>query len=484
VGYILLILVVPFALVVLILLNLSLRRLWGELAYAIVVTAVAVWALGQIGAVKEVLGHFSVQPYSLKRALLWSTFALVALPVAWVHRWYGVFLLALGPLAALVLYLLGKPDWRSPWVSAAGGICLVLLVGATVGPLVGALKPAENAPDAAEERTENRALAEQVRPILFFDGVEQRFPADVAELMRLEHVHSCRDAIPRDKCDLVTRPEGLDLGADYLKFDDVPFPRGGGEASAYYYRVVDDRPGWIFVDYWWFFTRNPTPIVGGAMCAPGFRIPGTTCHDHPADWEGITVVLRPCPQGRVRCATTASGDVRRWAPVAVRYAQHEFIVSYEWEPTLESLWSGIKRDPLRPIVFVARDSHASYAGRCRRLCKQFRLGVLRREGTHNGRTQWHWNEPRCGDCLLPLPITSGGAPAEWNAFKGKWGKQNCLLGGAYCDATGAPKAPPEQDRYTTPWQKGPWLCLANPNDRDSRGVRRCARAETPEEFLQ
>jgi hypothetical protein len=391
----------------------------------------------------------------------------------------------LGPLAALVLYLTRNADdppwWRSPSLGAAGGIVLVLVAAATIPPRIAARAPT-NAPSAAAERPEERALAERVRPILLFDEVEQRFPVDLDAVMARGEVEACREAFGRDVCEPMRSAEEIDLGADYFDFEDVRGAKGGGIDSAYYYRVVGDRPGRIYIDYWWFFTRNPTPVVGGAFCAPGFRLPGKTCHDHPSDWEGVTVVLGPCPGTGVSCVSAADGV--RWAPIAVRYAQHEFVVSYPWRPTLLRLWVDVHRpDPLRPVVFVARDSHASYPDRCRRSCKQFRLGSLRREGTHDGDISWNWNGSGCGDCLQPLPITAEEAPAEWSAFDGRWGDQHCLLSGAYCDVTGAPRAPPQQDRYTEPWRAGPWICLVEPNNEQSKALRRCARSASPEGAL-
>jgi hypothetical protein len=92
--------------------------------------------------------------------------------------------------------------------------------------------------------------------------------------------------------------------------------------------VVDkDRPTRIYVDYWWYFTRNPSPIGAAVGCAPGARWVGVTCHDHPSDWEGVTVVLGPCPDGSRDCVRSGG---ERYAPLAVRYAQHEHLVSYSW----------------------------------------------------------------------------------------------------------------------------------------------------------
>jgi hypothetical protein len=484
-GYILVGVLLVCALGGLILFNLSLRALWSELVYSIVVTTLVLWELGRIPVIREALDHFGHPGLSVKRAFIWSAFVLVAVPVAIVHWPYDPMLLALGPLLSVVLYVRRTPGdprwWRSPVVGAAGGIVLVL-AAAALPPRIGAARAATTAPPAAAERADARALAAAVRPLLLFDEGEQRFPVDIEAVMARGDVDACREALGRDPCEPMRTPEDIDLGADYFDFEDVRGAAGGGDATAYYYRVVE-RPPRIYVDYWWYFTRNPTPVAPGVFCAPGFRLAGKTCHEHASDWEGVTVVLGTCPTHGRPCVMDADGE--RWTPVAVRYAQHEFLVSYSWRPTLERLWADVPNlAPLRPVVYVARNSHASYPARCRRKCKQFRsfLGRGVAESAHDGRLAWTANAT-CGDCLQPLPLTTAGEPAEWNAFDGRWGDQHCLLSGAYCDATGAPRAPPRQSRYGRPWQPGPWLCLAEPTDRASRALRRCARSQSPDHPL-
>jgi hypothetical protein len=484
-AYILVTLLLLFALGALILFNLSLRELWSELVYSIVITTLVLWELGRIPVVRDALDHFGQTGLSIKRAFIWSAFVLVAVPVAVVHWPYGPVLLALGPILALVLFLRWDPGeprwWRSPVVGAAGGIVLVL-AAAAVPPRIGAARAATEAPPAAQERSEARMLAEAVRPRLLFDEGEVRFPVDIGAVMARGDVKACREALGRDTCDPMRKAEDIDLGADYFDFEDIRGTTGGGDATAYYYRVVE-RPKRIYVDYWWYFTRNPTPVAPGVFCAPGFRLAGKTCHEHASDWEGVTVVLGPCSGGGQSCTPAADGA--RWTPIAVRYAQHEFLVSYPWRPTLERLWADVpNREALRPVVYVARDSHASYPVRCRRSCKQFRsfFGRAVAESAHDGRLTWAANDT-CDDCLQPLPLTTDGEPAEWNAFDGRWGDQHCLLSGAYCDASGAPRAPPRQSRYKRPWQPGPWLCLAKPRDMGSTALRRCAGSQSPDGVL-
>ena len=61
---------------------------------------------------------------------------------------------------------------------------------------------------------------------------------------------------------------------------------------------------------------------------------------------------------------------------------------------------------------------------------------------------------------VTLPLTTSGDPALWNAFPGRWGEQKCILGGAYCDLSGAPKGPSFQTRYKEPDGEVDEYCLS------------------------
>lgn len=483
-AYVLMPLLLLCAFASLIALNLLLRDLWGELAYAILVTGVALWALSQTRPVRRVLVRLGVRPFSVRRAILWATFALVALPVAGDRGWRGLLVL-LAPLVGLAIYR-AVQALRSPeddrgykpraWPWAVAGMILLLLLVQAVPP------PAENdqesgaLPVAAGENAGHATLALRVRPYLLFDRREARFPLDIEDAARAGRISSCSG----DECEGVRRAAALDRSANFVEIADFTGERGGGPGSAYYYHVVDkDRPNRIYVDYWWYFTRNPSPVGAAVGCGPGARWVGITCHDHPSDWEGVTVVLGPCPAGRQDCVR--SGE-ELWAPLAVRYAQHEHVVSYPWS-TLTELWRGYPdRKPARLLVYVARDSHASYPAPCAGECKQYANYPLlnadlpfvdekRDEGAHDGRLEWNYNDTcsqkedgddaSAADCLEPMPITTAGLAASWNAFRGKWGRQTCILAGAYCDTSKAPGSPAGQGRYRDPGQPGPWLCVAD-----------------------
>ena len=103
----------------------------------------------------------------------------------------------------------------------------------------------------------------------------------------------------------------------------------------------------------------------------------------------------------------------------------------------------------RPLVFAALSSHASYATPCnsRVSCLQIvHKGVPERR---SGEFSWTNNRGCVDECLKPLP-TRRGLPSEWNAVKGRWGSQHCILFGTVCDTQIAPAAPGFQERYKDP----------------------------------
>jgi hypothetical protein len=467
-------LLILFGLAVLILLNVAHRSLWGQVLYAVAITTAVVWAIG-----RAVCRTLDIPMISVQRSLLWAVFAIVAFPVAIAHGTFAVLLLFGLPLLWLVIHVfrawfLGRRGEPPPWIGLIAGLAALTLFVVLTPRVASTESPPRAAAIVTEEDQEQAALARRVRPVLLFHSSEARFPVNIGTAIAERLIEACRTALGSEPCKVIDRESDVDLAADYLHVADVVGPRGGGPNSSIYYRVVPagDR---VYVDYWWYFTRNPNPVASGVFCAPGFQLPGLTCHEHPSDWEGATVVLGPCETFGPPC--TRFGD-RRWAPVAVRYAQHEFVVSYAWQPTLLRLWRGWDRPVLRPLVFVANNSHASYPNACSRLCKQIRtvLGAGVSEGAHDGRIRWS-QDGDCEACVRRLPLTRDGEPALWNAFDGRWGTQTCILAGSYCDAARAPGAPSKQSRYRDPGEPGPWLCLTHPNDPGTLGLRHCGRAD-------
>jgi hypothetical protein len=467
------------ALIALVVLNLSLRAwgLWGDLAFAVTVTTIVLWVLIQTTRPLLRRGRFRAFP----RALAAAVTALVGVPVAAVTSPAGAILLGapfVGWMALLLVRLRGEVRVRAPrdwpqalayvplprlWPAALTGVALVLLFVALRPPL----SPADTVPravPAAELNDADAELAAQFRPLLFFDTGEQRYPLDIEAAIEDGRIRMCRRGVSGDDCNELETAADIDDSFEYLDVADAPPPRrGGDDRSAYYYHVVPGAGARIYVDYWWFYSRNPSPVADDVFCGPGLRTPPFTCQEHAGDWEGLTVVVEPCQAVSDICVE-AGGSLLE--PVAVRYPQHNRVEQHGWSELVER-WRNLPRPtnstlgPVwdefvlptaaehgpHPLVFVARNSHASYPVPCLRECKQESGGLP--EGRFDAGQPWTHNTD-CNDCLKPLPLTKAGAPALWNAFSGPWGAQRCILGGAYCDLSAAPRGPSHQKRYRNP----------------------------------
>lgn len=447
-------------------LNVLLRAggLWGDLAFAVIVTMAVLWALSRV--TRPLLGR-GKEFKAFPRALAASLLGLIGIPVALVTWPIGTALLA-APFLAWVVVLLarrfGSLTTRLPplWAASLVAVGLVLLfVG--VRPSLSSTDRVPRAVPPAQLEEVDADLAERFRPLLFFDSGEQRYPLDIEDAISDGRIEMCRRGLRGDQCEHVESPAAIDDSFDYLEVSDAPPPRRGGDSgSAYYYHVVREGPD-VYVDYWWFYSRNPSPVAGEVFCGPGLRTPPFTCQEHSGDWEGLTMVLEACETASSRCAEVG-GELLR--PAAVRYGQHEHVVEYDWDE-LDALWSNFPHpasaalgpvwasfvlpaaaEPgTRALVFVARNSHASYPFACFRSCRQETRDLP--EGRFDGGQPWTHND-ECAGCLKPLPVTETGEPALWNAFSGRWGAQRCILGGAYCDLAGAPRGPSLQRRYADP----------------------------------
>jgi hypothetical protein len=451
---------------VLVSLNVLLRAggLWGDLAFALVVTTAVLWALFRV---TRPLLRRGKEFRPLPRAISATVFALIGVPVAVVSRPLGAVLLALPILVwAVTLFVHRIGRFRIPhpslWAAALVGVGLMLAYVA-LRPSLASTERVPRAVPAAQLEELDIDVAEQFRPFLFFDSGEQRYPLDIEDAIADGRVEMCKGALRGDVCERLETAARIDDSFDYLEFSDAPPPRRGGDSgSAYYYHVIREGRA-VFVDYWWFYSRNPSPVAGEVFCGPGLRTPPFTCQEHSGDWEGLTVVLEPCEEPSARCVNV-SGELLQ--PTAVRYGQHEFVVEYTWN-RLRGLWRSLPHPTsaalgpvweasvlpaaaaagTRPLAFVARNSHASYPFACFRSCKQETRDLP--EGRFDGGQPWTHNAD-CEGCLKPLPLTSTGEPASWNAFSGRWGAQRCILGGAYCDLAGAPRGPSLQERYDDP----------------------------------
>lgn len=352
------------------------------------------------------------------------------------------------------------------WLGRRGGALSIQKSGSQVVTDT-ALHAATEAPTAREDM----ALAMKYRPVLLFDGREPvDTPLDIGSFFATGRVELCREQAIATPCETVRDSSQLINGATHLRID-LPRPRipshdrtpvspeqvagaappgpTANTTSTIYVHAVPVTSGGqklVYLDYWWYLPYNPAGTASGASCRVGLAIPGVTCFDHQSDWEGVTVVV---------------DRTNEPALVAVQYAEHSDVVRYPWD-YLRGIWqgsayapftSGIEDAEHRPLVFVARGSHASYATPCTQACHQVAAALT--DNARRGNDPWPGNyTPACtaAACLKPLPTRNHGAePALWNAFEGTWGERHCIL--VYvCDADNAPVAPANQNRYKHPWQ--------------------------------
>ena len=246
------------------------------------------------------------------------------------------------------------------------------------------------------------ALAIAHRPDLRFDTHETvPKPLDVGAMFERGHMSMCEAGQKlRSLCVALQAGDELRAGFNHLAFDTKAVIDDADIPSRIYFHAVhapatdDAHPdGLILLDYWWYLPDNPAGSGSGAFCGPGFSIGGATCFDHQSDWEGVTVILD---------ARHPSG-----APVAVNYAEHEGSVRYSWA-ALRRLWAQTKArtdDPVRPVVFSARGTHASYPVGVRS-----QLVPARRGAGHEGHLGPDRPLPRRGEGTGPGTPTTGARP--------------------------------------------------------------------------
>jgi lysophospholipase L1-like esterase len=310
-----------------------------------------------------------------------------------------------------------------------------------------ALKLAAHTPTSDQDL----ALAATHRPALLFDSDEPYpTPLNIERLLASGEMKLCEKGQALGSvCSAVDESADLHNRASHLAYEPDELAEIRDESTIYVNvtRSGNERPNKIYLDYWWYFPLNPAGAGGGAFCGAGFVIAGITCFDHQGDWEGVTVVLD---------ADSPSGS-----PAAVSYAQHNRVVRYSWE-ALQSMWDKERErfrqgidTKLRPLVFVARGSHASYPTSCSADKCSIKLPgapAHLKENRHDGDNRWPDGTQACPSfCLSALPVRSTGqGPALWNAFDGGWGTSKCVLV-VVCTKDDPPRSPSFQDRYRSPW---------------------------------
>lgn len=303
-------------------------------------------------------------------------------------------------------------------------------------------------------------LAERFRPWLRFDSGERWLPVSVASLVS-EH----RDGKPaqefctRSQAGVSCEPidgmkdfegfvsESSALGASTFvkiaghRLDEYRAPErpaacvktglldcGEAPSSAIYYRVTESNER-FYVDYWWFLRYNHVPVVDKTCF-----VETELCDEHQGDWEGVTLVTLPKDRQHLDYAV---------------YAAHKGRFRYPAEQ--------LRMHDGRPVVFVARGTHASYPRPCSsQVCPQpiALVGSIPRPDTSaDGGRPWPRNGKDCepeteGSCLRPLPSPQPGE-SVWTTWPGLWGG-TC---GKVCGSDGpqSPESPGLQPRFRGPW---------------------------------
>ena len=303
----------------------------------------------------------------------------------------------------------------------------------------------ESLPIAAASALPEGAIAH--RPIILFDTDERfRTPLDVDQMLATGDVQLCPEGTGLlADCRTLRGVTDLRNGFGNLRFDtqqiDDAVDQDRIRTTIYVHAVPDQlHRGWTDIDYWWYLADNPADTARGAMCGAGLVIPEITSFDHQSDWEGVTVVL--------------DEDKR---PVAVHFAAHNHVINVPWS-TLQAALSGKGRlrryaghpdVAERPLVFVARGTHAAYPLPCdSSTCEG---DTAFEDNRHNGQHEWPEQPCSTDACVTAFPRTPSGGDASWNAYKGQWGSAVCIAKDIYCARSNAPKAPGTQGRYMRPW---------------------------------
>lgn len=164
-----------------------------------------------------------------------------------------------------------------------------------------------------------------------------------------------------------------------------------------------DRPGLLALQYWFFWYHNPSK------------------NDHEGDWEFISLLFE---------ADTAA-EALASEPISVGYAQHEGGERSDWDD------SKLDREGVRPIVYPAVGSHASY------FSQALYFGRSGAEGFGCDNTDGPSRRLDPTVVALPDQVTDPDDPLAWLSFQGRWGqRERAFFNG--------PTGPYAKGRWTEP----------------------------------
>jgi hypothetical protein len=270
-----------------------------------------------------------------------------------------------------------------------------------------------------------QTVAVLFRPYLYFDVGEHWRPLNVpnflSEIFLDGTVHRlCYNAAG----DCIPSPHETDFAPPYTKLDingnngnassfyspnPVCYKQVGGQdcdkgpdSAIYYEPTRDPVLGWLYLDYWFFYRYNDSPLPSG---------------DHEGDWEGMTVVVDPTGPPNNTGGPVAAYEL---------YAEHD-----------GSTWSAYLGAPgtTHSQGYVGRGTHATYPIRC-----SPELGDLcgDTEWSYDGVYGWGRNDDQeCGSACV-IRFTAG-----WVTWGGLWGinDEGAIQGG------GSPASPAGQGRF-------------------------------------
>lgn len=273
-----------------------------------------------------------------------------------------------------------------------------------------------------------QSVALQFRPYLFFDFGEHWRPLDVQNFLNETYdaggAHRlCYYVTFPETNECIDSPAPTSFAPPYTNLDVygssdnassffTPYACerqvGGSDCDKgpntrlYYEPTRDPVLGYLYLDYWWFYRFNDSPLPSG---------------DHEGDWEGMTIVVDPTGP-----PNNTGGPVAAYT----LYAAHD-----------GSSWSAYLGEPgtSHAYGYVGQGTHATYPDPCSPeygdLCGDV-------EVSYDGIFPWGRNDPQeCADACVMRFL--GG----WVAWAGTWGinEEGSIPGGA------SPGSPANQDRF-------------------------------------